>query len=305
MNDQGAQDRRARREAAQRERLRRAQKRRRIAAIGGAVVLIAIVFLVTRGGGSSGDSPAEPTAAEIRREQAEKRAKQRAKENQAIDRVLRYTNFIKAGRGKKREVALTFDDGPGVYTPQILRILKRTNTPATFFIVGSMIPGEEKMVKRIEREGHAIGNHTQDHAGMGGIDPAAQREQLERQNQEMEKTGAPEQRIFRPPYRSFNDSTLELLAEKEMLMVLWDVDTNDYSGLDAQSIVRRALDDVKPGSIILMHDAGGDRTQTVKALPDIIKGLKRRNLTPVTVPRLVLDDPPPDGQGLPDELSGS
>ncbi len=275
-------------------------------AIGGAVVLIVIVFLVTRGGGgSSGDSPAKPTAAEIRRAEAEKRAKQRAKENGAIDRVLRYTTFIKAGRGKKREVALTFDDGPGVYTPQILRILKRTNTPATFFIVGSMVPGEEKMVRRIEREGHAIGNHTQDHAGMGGIDPAAQRDQLERQNQEMEKTGAPEQRIFRPPYRSFNDSTLELLAEKEMLMVLWDVDTNDYSGLDAESIARRALDDVKPGSIILMHDAGGDRSETVKALPDIIKGLKRRNLTPVTVPRLVLDDPPPDGQGLPDELSGS
>lgn len=231
-------------------------------------------------------------------------AKQLAREDEGIDEVLDYTTFIKAGRGRAREVALTFDDGPSAFTPEILRVLRRTNTPATFFVVGAMIPGQEAMIRRIERQGHAIGNHTQEHPHMGDLGAGDQLLQLNEQSALLEGAGGPEQRLFRPPYRSYNGSTLELLAERDLLMVLWDVDTNDYEGLGSDEIVSNALDEVKPGSIILMHDGGGDRTNTVAALPEIIKGLKRRNLKPVTVPRLVLDDPPADDQPLPEGLSG-
>lgn len=227
------------------------------------------------------------------------------KEDEGIDRVLEYTGFVTEGGGRERQVALTFDDGPTEFTRRILRILKRTGTPATFFPVGSMIAGREKMIRQIERDGHSIGNHTQDHPHMGQMAAVDQMAQLDEQSSWMEAAGAPEQRLFRPPYRSFNDSTLGLLAERSMLMVLWSVDTADYVGLGSQEVARRALDQIKPGSIILMHDGGGDRSDTVRALPDIIEGLKRRNLTPVTVPRLILDDPPPDDQPLPEGLSSS
>lgn len=279
-------------------------RRRRAILLAVPVGIIALIVGLRLGSsGSDGATPEQqgPTAAEIH----QAKVKERARENKAIDRVLDYTTFVKEGGGQKRQVALTFDDGPGVYTPGILRTLKRTNTPATFFVVGSMVPGEEKMIKRIVRQGHAIGNHTLDHAGMGSLGAAEQVEQVSRQAALIDGVGVPEQRLFRPPYRSFNASTLELLAERDLLMVLWSIDTGDYEGLPATEIARRALEEVKPGSIILMHDAGGDRTETAKALPEIIKGLKRRNLKPVTVPRLVLDDPPIDGQRLPDGLSGN
>ncbi|MGK2954224.1 MAG: polysaccharide deacetylase family protein [Solirubrobacterales bacterium] len=284
---------------------RRTHLRRRAVFLAVPIAVVALIAGLSIG--SPGSEHAEatkekvgPTAAEIR----QKKARQMAREDQAIDEVLDYTTFIKAGGGQAREVALTFDDGPSVFTPEILEILKRTDTPATFFVVGTMIPDQEEMIRWIEDEGHTIGNHTQEHPHMGYLSAADQLLELNEQSALMDAAGGSEQRLFRPPYRSFNGSTLELLSERDLLMVLWDVDTGDYEGLSTEGIVERALDDVKPGSIILMHDGGGDRTNTVEALPEIIKGLESRNLKPVTVPRLVLDDPPADGQPLPDDLAG-
>ncbi|MGA7435358.1 MAG: polysaccharide deacetylase family protein [Solirubrobacterales bacterium] len=295
-NDQTRQERRL----AQRK---RALMKRRIAIFLPLVALAALVIGLIAGGADTDDAPAEsgPTKAQI---EARKK-RQLAREDAAIDRILEYTTFIQRGGGKKREVALTFDDGPSPYTEDILRILKRMKVKATFFAVGTSIPGNEKTIQKLVRQGHAVGNHTEDHPPMGDLDAASQVVQLNEQSQKMAAANGPEQRLFRPPYRSFNGSTLELLRERDYLMVLWDVDTGDYEGLGAETIVDRALADVKPGSIILMHDGGGDRSATVAALPDIIKGLRKRNLTPVTVPRLALDDPPADGVPLPEGLTGS
>jgi peptidoglycan/xylan/chitin deacetylase (PgdA/CDA1 family) len=89
-----------------------------------------------------------------------------------------------------------------------------------------------------------------------------------------------------------------------MLMVLWSVDTGDYQQPGVEVIVHRALEGAKPGAIILMHDAGGDRSQTVAALPTIIRDIRARGMHLVTVPQLVRYDPPPAGQPLPQNLSG-
>jgi peptidoglycan/xylan/chitin deacetylase (PgdA/CDA1 family) len=89
-----------------------------------------------------------------------------------------------------------------------------------------------------------------------------------------------------------------------MLMVLWSVDTDDYEQPGVPVIVQRALEGVKPGAIILLHDAGGVRDQTIAALPAIIKGVRARGYRLVTVPQLLMDDPPPGGQELPPNLSG-
>ncbi|HEY4997171.1 MAG TPA: hypothetical protein VII03_04185, partial [Solirubrobacteraceae bacterium] len=110
--------------------------------------------------------------------------------------------------------------------------------------------------------------------------------------------------LFRPPYGSFNATTLRELKKLHLLMILWSVDTDDYRQPGVSVIVERALAGAKPGEIILMHDAGGLREQTIAALPLIIRALRARGFHLVTVPQLLADDPPPPGQQIPPNLSG-
>jgi peptidoglycan/xylan/chitin deacetylase (PgdA/CDA1 family) len=109
---------------------------------------------------------------------------------------------------------------------------------------------------------------------------------------------APFPRMFRPPYGLWNSTTLSLLKKYKMLMILWSVDTSDYTVPGTDAIIQRALAGAKPGAIILMHDAGGNRSETVAALPTIIKKLRARHYKLVTVPRLILDNPPAKNQDL-------
>jgi peptidoglycan/xylan/chitin deacetylase (PgdA/CDA1 family) len=117
--------------------------------------------------------------------------------------------------------------------------------------------------------------------------------------------GAPFPRLFRPPYGMYNNATLALLHKYRMLMVLWTVDTNDYRQPGVPAIIDAVLDGARPGAIILMHDAGGNRSQTIAALPTVIRRLRRRGYKLVTVPRLLLDNPAPaDQQYSPGSLGG-
>ena len=117
--------------------------------------------------------------------------------------------------------------------------------------------------------------------------------------------GAPAPRLFRPPYGAFNHKTLAMLKRQGLLMVMWSVDTSDYARPGVPRIVASALNGAHPGGIILMHDGGGDRSETVQALPQIIQGLRQRGYSMVTVPHLVRDDPPPRKQPPPTPLIGS
>ncbi len=113
-----------------------------------------------------------------------------------------------------------------------------------------------------------------------------------------QRYGAPFPRLFRPPYGLWNSGTLSLLRSYRMLMVLWSVDTGDYRLPGRAAIIRAALAGARPGAIILFHDAGGNRSETVAALPIVIAKLKARGYRLVTVPRLLLDNPPPHDQNV-------
>jgi peptidoglycan/xylan/chitin deacetylase (PgdA/CDA1 family) len=103
--------------------------------------------------------------------------------------------------------------------------------------------------------------------------------------------------LFRPPYGAFGKKTLAIMRERHTLMVLWSVNPFDYQEPGAKTIAQRAVKGAFPGAIVLMHDAGGyTRAQTVRALPAVIKGLRRRRFKLVTVPRMILDAPPPRQQ---------
>ena len=222
----------------------------------------------------------------------------------AVSAVLAYTPFVKAGAGRGRDIALTFDDGPGPYTPRVLSVLEHLHVHATFFVIGAMLRYFSPSAVRELRDGDVIGDHTETHPEMAQLSAHAQHEELFEQIARVELLGGPRPVLFRPPYGSFNATTLRELHRLHLLMTLWSVDTGDYLQPGVATIVSTALAGAKPGAIILMHDAGGTRTQTIEALPTIIRDLRARGFRLVTVPQLLKDDPPPAGQPLPPNLSG-
>jgi peptidoglycan/xylan/chitin deacetylase (PgdA/CDA1 family) len=224
------------------------------------------------------------------------RGRELAAQNAAINRTLSYTPYVWEAGSQHREIALTFDDGPGPYTPQILSILERMEAPATFFEVGVMERFFGPSTTQIVGQDWPIGDHTFSHLDMSRLSRADQQRQISNQTNAIARYGAPYPRLYRPPYGDWNSTTLSLLQKYHMLMVLWTVDTNDWKLPGAQAIIQSVLKGARPGAIILMHDAGGNRSETVRALPTIIKDLRQRGYRLVTVPQLLVDNPPPQDQ---------
>lgn len=224
-------------------------------------------------------------------------------EDRAIDSVLAYTPALVSGGPRGNEVALTFDDGPGPYTQQLVATLNKLHVNATFFAVGSQEQYFSQGTIDEFQSGDAVGDHTETHPMMSTLSAHDQHEEIFDQMAHIEPFGA-RPRLFRPPYGSFDATTFKQLHHLHLLMVLWSVDTADYTQPGVRAIVQRALAGAKPGAIILMHDGGGNRAQTIAALPAIVDGLRKRGLAPVTVPQLLLDDPPPHGQPIPTSLTG-
>lgn len=300
-------DERLQRRAAARRRQVVLRRRARWLAGGGVALLVLVLAIAVLGSGGGGRrAVAVPTVATGKRlQQIDALARRRiAADARAVVRVLGYTPFVTSGGARKREVALTFDDGPGPYTGKVLRVLRRAGVHATFFEVGYMERWFHQGTARAIHEGHSIGDHTESHPKLARLSRVDQRQQIEAQEQWLNRLGLPRSRLFRPPYGSFDANTFTLLRRKGMLMVLWSVDSEDYRQPGVGAIVRNVLGSVRPGAIVLMHDAGGNRSQTVAALPKIIRGLRQRNYRIVTVPRLLLDDPPPRDQELPHYLTG-
>lgn len=227
-------------------------------------------------------------------------AAEQVAENAAITHTLSYTPYVRVAGSQHREVALTFDDGPGPYTTQIVSALAREHAPGTFFEVGVEEGYFHAGTADVVAHGYPIGDHTQTHAPMSQLSMKKQQSQLLEETAAIGDFGAPFPRMFRPPYGLWNSKTLALLKKYRMLMILWTVDTGDYLMPGVDTIVDRALQGAEPGAIILLHDAGGDRAETVAALPLIIKGLRKRGYKLVTVPRLLLDNPAPADQDVTD-----
>lgn len=185
-------------------------------------------------------------------------------------------------------VALTFDDGPSPGTRRMLAVLKRLHVRATFFVVGRLAERYPKLVRRELAAGMGVGSHSYSHPYRPpfGRQPHAQiLEEIERANGVlMSHWRVPS--LFRPPGGSFSAYVIEASGVYGERVVLWSVDPTDWeAGTSAKQIVRRVLGAVRPGSIVLLHDGGGDRSQTVKALPEIVRGIRAKGL------KLVLLEP--------------
>ncbi len=189
-----------------------------------------------------------------------------------------------------RAVALTFDDGPSRYTRAVLASLRRLRARATFFVVGELAARRPGLVRAALGAGMAVESHSYSHP----YRPPFDRQPRRRIRREIERTKALLRRLgarpslFRPPGGAFSSYVIEAAGAAGQRVVLWSVDPQDWRpGARPREIVRRVLSNARPGSIVLLHDGGGDRSATVKALPAIVRGLRKRGF------KLALIEPPP------------
>ena len=205
-----------------------------------------------------------------------------------VERELtRLGQCFERGSGAVPEIAITFDDGPHpAFTPQVLDILRRFEVPATFFCVGLNAHSYPELVARAAEEGHTIGNHTWSHPYLPDLSRDEVLRQVDATNEALTRAAGRAATHLRPPYGSRTPEVLGWLAEHGMTTVLWDVDAQDWARPGTDAIVESVTKDSTDGSCILMHDAGGDRAQTVEALPRILTALLDRGYRFVTVDRL-------------------
>lgn len=190
------------------------------------------------------------------------------------------------GSRAKRIVAISFDDGPSPYTAAILRSLKRHHAHATFFQVGNQMGGRGALQKQILAEGHSIGDHSWSHPVLSGGGAFAAREVSDTKNRIVRQTGFTPC-LFRAPYGAVSGNLISLVRHRGMLTIQWDVDPQDWAKPGTGAIVSRVLAQVKRGSIILMHDGGGNRSQSAAAAETILASLERRGIKVVTVETLL------------------
>lgn len=186
----------------------------------------------------------------------------------------------------EKTIALTFDDGPGVSTPQILDILKDNSAKATFFTVGFNAKRFPQFVKRAYDEGHLIGNHSYSHPYMAKIPDARRLREIARTEEAIRQAICGNEpcgfrtSYFRPPYGNRSKSLQNFLSVMGYKMVLWTTSSDDCflikKGAGYQAIVRQTLSNLrKDKEIVLFHDGGKSRSSVVKALPLIIEGAKK------------------------------
>ncbi|WP_327064012.1 polysaccharide deacetylase family protein [Kitasatospora purpeofusca] len=198
------------------------------------------------------------------------------------------------GGGAEPLVALTFDDGPHpVHTPQVLDVLARYGAPAAFFCIGLHALAHPGVVRRIAAEGHTLGNHSWSHAYLPDLGPIGLRAQLGFTADALAHAcgGTRPSRWLRPPYGGRSPELLTAVAGSGLTTALWDVDAKDWSRPGPGVVAERVLSGVGPGSVVLMHDGGGDRSQTVAALPEVITGLRRRGYRIVGLDELLAARP--------------
>lgn len=183
-----------------------------------------------------------------------------------------------------KRIALTFDDGPHpTYTMELLEGLKERGVQATFFVTGEHAKLHPDVIKRMQEDGHLIGNHTYSHIQLRVGNRQEFKEELQRTNQILEEITGEEVLYVRPPYGSW-DKTLE--KELNMLPVLWTVDPTDWSCLNAQIVTNRVLSKVKENDVILLHDY---YATSVEAALKIVDELLKQGYEFVTVDELYVD----------------
>ncbi|NWF24760.1 polysaccharide deacetylase family protein [Streptomyces sp. PKU-EA00015] len=184
-----------------------------------------------------------------------------------------------------RTMVLTFDDGPDPrYTPGILATLREHGVQAMFFVCGEMATQHGDLLREMADDGHVIGNHTWSHPLVPGLAPSRIRYELGRTSDVVEEAVGSAPLWYRAPYGAWNRHSFEIGAELGMEPLAWTLDTLDWATPGTRTIVRRVLRGAAPGVVVLSHDAGGNRSQSVAALRRYLPKLLEEGYR-ITVPR--------------------
>ncbi|MEI6501556.1 MAG: polysaccharide deacetylase family protein, partial [Armatimonadota bacterium] len=192
------------------------------------------------------------------------------------------------GNSRPRVIALTFDDGPHPsQTPQVLAILKQHHAKATFFVLGELVRYYSKTLKQEIADGHEIGLHSWNHGNLAHMSAGAIQADMARCQKQIQPFVGKPIRIMRPPYGSLSSTARSALKGAGYKVVLWDVDTNDWRRPGADTIYSRIMNGAGPGRIVLCHDGGGPRSQTIAAIARAVPALQARGYQLVTVSQVL------------------
>ena len=263
------------------------------------------VAIIGSAGGSSSDSASKPKASAQTESGSgsEKNADWKAPlatpaaQAAAIGRVVKVGKPVYCAGGRNgRYIALTFDDGPGLYTHFALRYLKKWQMHSTFFLIGRLLadPAFRELARKENTlVGAATGNHSWTHPYLPGLGIEEVQTQLADTKSAAESASGSKIEVFRPPYGARTDGIDRVASKQGMAQIIWDIDSRDSQGANYAEIARIVISQMQPGSIILLHE---NRGQTIRALRQILPAVRKKNLTPVTVPELLALDPPSNAQ---------
>ena len=171
-------------------------------------------------------------------------------------------------------VALTIDDGPSpTYTPQILRLLASYGITATFSMVGRNVAAYPSLAREVSAAGHMVVNHTWSHANLPLLAPVAQADQMTRASEVIQQATGQKPAMFRAPYGAWSPAVLAQCRQLGLTPLDWSVDPRDWSRPGVSAIVANIMRNTRTGSIILEHDGGGNRSETVAALTYVLPRL--------------------------------
>ena len=219
----------------------------------------------------------------------------RARRHDELARLATFGEPVFCGAGTKPLIALTFDDGPGVLTPQALKHLRGHHAKATFFLVGKLLkePSFAAIAAFEAARGMAFGNHTWSHVLVTHGSPALYARQISATSDVIHRATGQWPRLFRPPFGAHDHRLDAWLRSRGMLEILWSTDSLDSQGATTNKVLHTVIRGIRPGAIILLHE---NRGTTETALPRILHIIAKRGLRAVTVPKLLTLDPPTEKQ---------
>ena len=188
-----------------------------------------------------------------------------------------------AGTAGAKVIALTFDDGPSPYTPAVLSVLQQYHVPATFFEVGEEVARYPQYSQLLTAAGYPVENHTWSHPDLITLPPAEVGTQIDQTQAEIRVVTGTTPECLRPPYDAFNATVLNEVAARGMTTMSYSIDSRDWTRPGVGGIVQAVVGAAFPGAVVGMHDGGGDRSETVAALPQIITQLRARGYSFVSV----------------------
>ncbi|HYF75227.1 MAG TPA: polysaccharide deacetylase family protein [Candidatus Nitrosocosmicus sp.] len=217
-----------------------------------------------------------------------------------IYNYVSYNNLLDAFKNNSRElpiycvdttekkISISFDAAWGAnYTEDLLAILKKYDVKTTFFLVGFWVDKYPEMVRKIDEEGHEIGNHSSKHPHMSQLSKEQIVEELNNTSNKIEAITHKKVTVFRPPFGDYNNRLIQTSRELGIQVIQWDVDSLDYKDYGTDAIVKRVLSKVKNGSIVLFHN---NATYTKDALPIILENLQKEGYKIVPVSELIYKD---------------